>query len=174
VEPRLVLWILAVLVMAWTAAWVLVLVRSRPVSAFETIEPAENRLRRWLLLTFSVISLVVFALTLRSYPYAPFRIHALGAPADTIEVTAMQWAWSLSKNELPVHVPLAFVVTSRDVNHGFAIYGPSGTLVAQVQAMPGYTNRLVYRFDHPGTYTVRCLEYCGISHHVMLTTFTVR
>ena len=173
-EQRLVFWILAALGVVWTAAWGFVLARSRPVSAFETIEPAENRLRRQLLLAFSVISLTVFALSLRWYPYVSFRVRALGAPADTIQVTAMQWAWSLSRTELPAHVPLEFVVRSLDVNHDFAIYGPSGTLNAQVQAMPGYTNRLVYRFDRPGTYTVRCLEYCGISHHAMLTTFTVR
>lgn len=173
-EPRLVFWMLVALAAVWTAAWVLVLIRSRPVSAFETIEPAENRLRRRLLLVFSAISLVVFALSLRWYPYQAFRIHALGAPADTIQVTGVQWGWSLSRSELPAHVPLEFVVNSRDVNHDFAIYGPGGTLLTQVQAMPGYTNRLVYRFDRPGTYTVRCLEYCGILHHIMLTTFTVR
>ena len=33
--------------------------------------------------------------------------------------------------------------------------------------MPGYVNRLRVRFDRPGTYPVMCLEYCGMSHHVM-------
>ena len=51
---------------------------------------------------------------------------------------------------------------------------PDGALLTQVQAMPGYTNRLIYRFDRTGTYTVRCLEYCGIFHHFMLTKFIVR
>jgi cytochrome c oxidase subunit 2 len=39
--------------------------------------------------------------------------------------------------------------------------------------MPGYTNRLIYQFDQPGTYTIRCLEYCGIGHQAMLRTLTV-
>jgi cytochrome c oxidase subunit 2 len=67
-----------------------------------------------------------------------------------------------------------FAVTSQDVNHGLAIYAPDGRLLTQVQAMPGYTNRLLYRFAEPGSYTIRCLEYCGVFHHIMLATLTVR
>ena len=60
-----------------------------------------------------------------------------------------------------------FDVTSADVNHGFGIYTREGRLVAQTQAMPGYVNRLRLQFDRPGTYRVMCLEFCGLSHHVM-------
>lgn len=173
-NPRLVLWVLTAVGVLWTAAWAFVLLRSRPGPAFEVIEPVENRLRLRLLFTFSAILLVVFALSLPAYPYPRFRTRALGAPADTIGVTAVQWGWSLARDTVPAHVPVEFVVQSKDVNHGFAIYDPGGTLLVQVQAMPGYANRLIYRFDRTGTYTVRCLEYCGIFHHIMLTTFTVR
>jgi heme/copper-type cytochrome/quinol oxidase subunit 2 len=44
-------------------------------------------------------------------------------------------------------VPVEFQVTSADVNHGFGIYDRSGRLLAQTQAMPGITNRLVYTFS---------------------------
>ena len=60
-----------------------------------------------------------------------------------------------------------FRVTTLDVNHGFSLYAPDGHLVAQTQAMPGYVNRLRVTFDQPGTYTVLCLEFCGMSHHRM-------
>ncbi len=173
-NPRLVFWVLIAVGALWTTVWAFVLVHSRPGPAFEAIEPAENRLRLRLLLTFTVISLAVFALSLRAYPYPRFRTRALGVPVDTISVMAMQWAWSLARDTVPARVPVEFVVQSKDVNHGFAVYAPDGTLLVQVQAMPGYTNRLIYRFDRAGTYTVRCLEYCGISHHAMLATFTVR
>jgi cytochrome c oxidase subunit 2 len=39
--------------------------------------------------------------------------------------------------------------------------------------MPGYTNVIRYTFTTPGTYRVRCLEYCGLGHHTMVTQFTV-
>jgi hypothetical protein len=61
-------------------------------------------------------------------------------------------------------MPVEFRVTTLDVNHGFSLYAPDGHLVAQTQAMPGYMNRLRITFDQPGTYTVLCLEFCGMSH----------
>ena len=46
--------------------------------------------------------------------------------------------------------------------------------MAQTQAMPGYMNRLRVTFDQPGTYTVLCLEFCGMSHHRMRGVVEVR
>ena len=172
--PGPVLWVLAALGVVWTAAWAFVLFRSGPGPGFERIEPVENRLRLRLLVLFSVLGLGLFALSLHAYPYPAFRARALGAPVDTIAVLGAQWGWSLARDTVPVRVPVEFVVRSKDVNHDFAVYDPDGRLLVQVQAMPGYANRLIYRFDRPGTYTVRCLEYCGIFHHIMLTTFKVR
>jgi cytochrome c oxidase subunit II len=42
-----------------------------------------------------------------------------------------------------------------------------------VQAMPGYTNVLVMRFDRPGSYQIRCLELSGQYHHIMVRGFEV-
>ena len=116
----------------------------------------------------------MFVVSLRAFPYFRFRSHSIGAPAVTVQVQASQWSWTLSRSDLPSGVPVEFAVTSQDVNHGLAIYAPDGRLLTQVQAMPGYTNRLVYRFARPGSYTIRCLEYCGVFHHIMLATLTVR
>ena len=44
-----------------------------------------------------------------------------------------------------------FCVKTEDVTQGMGIYTPDMTLVAQVQAMPGYTNALVHTFDKLGT-----------------------
>ncbi|HCG30239.1 MAG TPA: cytochrome c oxidase subunit II, partial [Chloroflexi bacterium] len=64
-------------------------------------------------------------------------------------------------------------LTTVDVNHNFAIYSPDGVLLTQAQVMPGYTNKLIFEFDKPGTYTVRCLEYCGIWHQIMVAVLTI-
>jgi cytochrome c oxidase subunit 2 len=69
--------------------------------------------------------------------------------------------------DVPVGALVEFRVTSFDVNHGFSLYSPTGELVAQTQAMPGYVNRLRVRLSDPGTYTVLCLEMCGMAHHRM-------
>ena len=65
------------------------------------------------------------------------------------------------------------VLSGGDVNHNFAIYAPDGRIAIQTQAMPGYVNKLLYTFHTPGTYKIRCLEYCGIGHDVMTTDIQV-
>ncbi len=75
--------------------------------------------------------------------------------------------------DLPHGRVVRFEVTSADVNHDFGIYDPHGEIVGQVQAMPGFTNVLVMRFDQPGSYTIRCLELCGQYHHLMVRGFEV-
>ncbi len=64
-------------------------------------------------------------------------------------------------------------MTSKDVNHGFAIYDQGLRLIAQTQAMPNYVNILRVTFPTPGTYRVLCLEFCGLAHHQMMSEIAV-
>lgn len=173
VDPHGILVVLIVLGVVWTAGWAVVVARSGHRLPFEAIEGAETRVRVSLLAGLIVVAIVLFVLTLRALPYAAARRAELGAPRVTVAATGAQWSWTLSRNRVPRGVPVEFAVTSRDVNHDFAIYAPRGRLIAQTQAMPGYTNRLIVVFSAPGTYTVRCLEYCGLGHHTMAAPLTV-
>lgn len=173
-HPLSVWWVLLALGVVWTAVWGWVLLHAGPGSSYEATAPIVRRVRRSLFVLFLVMFGAVFTASLRAYPYFRFRSRSFGTPVATVEVQASQWSWTLSQTEVPAGVPVEFAVTSQDVNHGFAIYAPEGELLTQVQAMPGYTNRLVYRFAAPGSYTIRCLEYCGVFHHIMLATLTVR
>jgi cytochrome c oxidase subunit 2 len=159
---------------AWTVAWALVVLRaSGPPHLYEPIYQASGRLRRLLFGATVGVLLVVLLVSVGWFPYPPVAAARLGPPSVRVAVTAQMWQWTLSRTALPAGATVEFDVTSRDVNHGFAIYGPSGRLVAQVQAMPGYTNRLLVHFTDPGQYLVRCLEYCGIPHIGMATAFQV-
>jgi cytochrome c oxidase subunit 2 len=138
-----------------------------------------NRLRLLFFASLGMILLIFTVLTLTELPY-PVEARA---PDRVVHAVGKQYAWSLTDGTGPtleswertfsptVTVPLGqtieFRVTTLDVNHGFSLYSPDGRLVAQTQAMPGYMNRLRVRFDEPGTYTVLCLEFCGMSHHRM-------
>lgn len=127
-------------------------------------------IRRWWFRMVLACAALAFAVTIPFFPYPK----AGAAPvAATYQVDAQQYGFSL-----PATVPLGkmveFDVTSRDVNHGFGVYDPQGRLVGQVQAMPHYVNHLRMTFTKPGTYTVRCLEYCGIGHAYMHATFEVK
>ena len=53
------------------------------------------------------------------------------------------------------------------------VYDADYRLIFQVQAMPGYLNRVQHTFEKPGTYQVLCMEFCGVGHHDMTAKFTV-
>jgi cytochrome c oxidase subunit 2 len=90
-----------------------------------------------------------------------------------IDVKARQWSWELSSSEARVGEVIEFRVTSEDVNHGFGLYDENKQVLAQIQAMPGFTNKVRYRFDRPGKYEILCLEYCGVAHHGMVAEISV-
>lgn len=142
------------------------------------------RKRFWFLLILFVVLGIFASVTI---PRSPYFLFADEVPARVIHVSAMQFAFLMSdkaidpKNpegetsiELPVGKLIEFRVTSLDVNHGFAIYDQSNALIAQTQAMPGYVNRLRWKFKEPGKYTILCLEFCGMAHQVMRSSFTVK
>ncbi|MGH8215564.1 MAG: cytochrome oxidase [Rhodanobacteraceae bacterium] len=118
-----------------------------------------------------IIFVVGSFLTLRHFPIPP-QNQPLGV-SQVVDVVGMQWSWQIKPDTVKAGTPVEFRVTSKDVNHGFAIYAPDGRIVTQVQAMPGYTNKLVYTFANPGTYVVQCLEYCGLGHAPMTSQIKV-
>ncbi|HKU66959.1 MAG TPA: hypothetical protein VJP85_04190 [Candidatus Baltobacteraceae bacterium] len=125
-------------------------------------------IRRYWFVTVLAASFAVFIFTIPHFPYAGAQ-----TPGTHYKVVAQQYSFALPQT-LPANTPIVFDVTSRDVNHGFAIYDPQGRLVGQVQAMPDYVNHLPFEFRTRGHYTVRCLEYCGIAHAAMQGGFDVR
>ena len=145
----------------------------KPADAAQTQKAyaTSNRLRRWLFVALFVLGVGVSYATLRHFPIP--RQHAPLQAAQVVDVVARQWAWKLSATQLKVDVPVEFRVTSADVNHGFAIYAPDDRIVIQTQAMPGFTNKILYTFREPGKYRILCLEYCGLAHHGMTGQFEV-
>ncbi|MFA5663884.1 hypothetical protein [Castellaniella sp.] len=111
-------------------------------------------------------------LTLRHFPIPLQRGAPLAADVE-MDVEGFMWGWTIPDTPIQVGQTVAFRVTSKDVNHDFAIYGPDGNLVAQTQAMPRVLNKLLVTFQQPGEYTVQCLEYCGVGHGFMRTKLTV-
>lgn len=124
----------------------------------------------WLVIAAGVA--ISFA-TLWDWPIAG---HAAAAqkPDAVIRAIGHQWRWQLDRDTVRAGELVEFEVTAADVNHGFAIYKDKTRLIAQAQAMPGYTNKLRVRFSEPGDYEVLCLEYCGLAHHGMRAVIKVR
>lgn len=171
---KLGLSVLILMGLIWTALWVWVLTNARRSEPYENVAPKAGRLRKRLFPIALTVLGVAFVASLPFLPYDYVRSGTLGSPKLTVEVVGRQWAWEIRPREIPVGVPVEFRVQAADVNHGFGLYDPDGRLIAQVQAMPGYTNRLIYAFKRPGTYKVLCLELCGVGHHAMAATITVK
>lgn len=128
-------------------------------------------LQGWLFAVLFVAFLVGSWATLRHFPIPP-QSGELDAQ-QVVNVVGRQWSWDIKPATVKAGSVVEFRVTSDDVNHDFALYAPDGRIVTQTQAMPGYTNKLLYNFKQPGTYTVRCLEYCGLMHAEMTKTLEV-
>jgi cytochrome c oxidase subunit 2 len=141
---------------------------------YEEITHTGYRIRRYWFVGLMVIGLVALGLTLPHMPYPLARQVSANTPVTVVHVRGEQWQWKISPSKVPAHRTIEFKVTSADVNHGFSVIDPNDNeIVANVQAMPGYTNRLYVSFHHPGTYLVRCLELCGLYHTSMLSQITV-
>jgi cytochrome c oxidase subunit II len=159
-------------VLALVLLWVAVRSRGAPASVDEVTPPA-YRIRRGWFVALLILAAVALVLTLPRMPYASVRLGDGAGKPVAVRLHAAQWFWEMTPDSVPMGREVRIRVTSEDVNHGFAIYDPSDVIVGQVQAMPGFTNELVIRFDEPGSYLIRCLEYCGLNHHGMVGTLEV-
>ena len=138
--------------------------------------------RFWFSLILFVILGIFASVTI---PKSPYYLFADETPSKVVHVAAMQYAFIMSGKaidpehpngeaiELPANELVEFRVTSLDANHGFAIYDDTNRLITQTQAMPGYVNRLRLKFKDPGKYNIFCLEYCGMAHHGMRSSFKI-
>ncbi|HKX44398.1 MAG TPA: hypothetical protein VJO99_24790 [Burkholderiaceae bacterium] len=162
--------ITAGLLLVLSAAFFWVLLNSKGAQPLETVAPPAYRLRVWLFSLASVAGLLIAVATLAPWPHDARATEV----TRTIQAKARQWTWELSDNRARVGDVVEFVVTSEDVTHGFALYDPDKQIVAQIQAMPGFVNKVRYRFDRPGKYQVLCLEFCGVAHHGMVAEVEAR
>jgi cytochrome c oxidase subunit 2 len=133
-----------------------------------------HRERAWLV----VVLAGLFGLLLATIFYIPYGDDA-GPNRQLVRVVGVQYAWAIQPAEVLAGRPVEFRLETREssgqpaVNHGFGVYDPDGALLTQAQVVPDRTQPLVWTFDEPGTYTVRCLEYCGAGHHEMNAEFEV-
>lgn len=135
----------------------------------------------------SVALLSVLGMTLRHLPYdlgqgqAPDRLLFIAGKQFAFAVSdrpiATDEEWQARTMAEPVKLPAGALVelrvTTFDVNHDAGLYDPDGVLIGQIQAMPGYLNRLRMRFARPGRYDILCLELCGNGHGRMRGVFEV-
>ena len=136
-------------------------------------EPAEEkeiaqRETAWGLLV-GLFMLTLLALTIFQIPYF-FNTDAKGA--QRVKLVGQQYAFTVDPPRVKAGVPTIISFTVKDVSHAAGIYNPNGTLIKQVNVLPGVTQDFKLTFTRPGRYRIRCLEFCGFNHHNMQTTIT--
>jgi cytochrome c oxidase subunit II len=145
------------------ALWLSTGGRQRPANT-ERLSEFE---KQWLMIVVGIL-VALLAATIWFTPYGK----STPPNAQVVQVNARQFFWQLSPESVRVGRPVAFITRSQDVNHDFAIYR-GHTFIAQIQVVPGASSTLVHTFHRVGTYTVLCLEYCGVNHHGMVAMFEV-
>jgi len=127
-----------------------------------------HRERTWLYVVIAILLALLFA-TIWFTPYGQG-----GTKGDfVVNVSSRQFFWEVKPTTVPANRPIEFRLTSEDVNHGFGIYDSRDHFVAQVQVVPGKTQKFVHTFTRPGRYRILCLEFCGFAHALMRGQFTV-
>ncbi|MGF7173122.1 c-type cytochrome [Azospirillum doebereinerae] len=95
-------------------------------------------------------------------------------PPGTLDITVVgkQWMWKaqhpggqseIDTLHVPAGQPVRLRMTSQDVIH--SLFLPELRLKQDV--LPGRTTELWFQADRPGTYALRCTQFCGTDHATM-------
>lgn len=127
----------------------------------------------------SVVLLLFLVINVFSIQYIPAVSSAAIAKSTSdiveVDVSAVSWNYEISKQEFIAGQSVRFSAQSVDTVHGFAVYHPKGKILFTLMLVPGVgPSSLIYTFTDPGTYKVRCLEYCGAAHHDMSDEIIVK
>lgn len=113
---------------------------------------------------------------LESTEFAEPGLRSMGDNRYTLHAVARMWAFDVGQPvgkpaevRIPTGAEVTFVVTSKDVTHGFFIEQHNMNLML----LPGQIARESVTFKQPGTYHIVCHEYCGPGHQNMIATIIV-
>ncbi|HEX4097601.1 MAG TPA: cytochrome c oxidase subunit II, partial [Caulobacteraceae bacterium] len=121
-------------------------------------------------------TVIPFLLALTFFAYAAVLYLNLGRPpADSlvIDVVAKQWMWKFEhpggQREIDdLHVPVGrdveLSMTSQDVIHSFFV----PALRIKQDVLPGRYTTMWFNANRPGTYDLRCSQFCGMDHSEMI------
>jgi cytochrome c oxidase subunit 2 len=129
----------------------------------------DKREKRWLWVLV-VVAVTANVITLTPLvPWQRWTLWSNPAPSQRIPVQFEEYEIELPSRPVEVKVGqfVEFVATSQDVTYGFGVFRPDGTMVFQMQVLPGHKNRITWKFDDVGAYDVRSTEYSGPDHSEM-------
>lgn len=96
-------------------------------------------------------------------------VYQTGDNEYEVIMTLQAFSFNPGDIEIPAGAEVTFIMTSKDVVHGFQIAGTN----VNAMVMPGHIQTITETFNEPGEYLIICNEYCGAGHQMMSTTITV-
>ncbi|MEW6141809.1 MAG: hypothetical protein AB1597_01440 [Chloroflexota bacterium] len=136
----------------------------------------EKHERVWLGI-LCVVFIIVNAITISPLvPWQEWQVWSKPVPEKIIPVEVENYRFKLPPQgiEAKANQYVEFVATSKDVTYGFGVFRQDGSLVFQMQVIPGRESRLAWKFDAPGVYDVRSTEYSGPRHPEMFVKNAIR
>lgn len=127
------------------------------------------RERRWLyvlIAIFLVFNIITFSPLV---PWQKWLLWSSPAPAQSYSISIRDYEMTLPAGGMKAKAGayVEFKATSEDVTYGFGVFRQDGTLLFQMQVVPGHQNRIVWKLDAPGSYDIRSTEYSGPRHSEM-------
>lgn len=124
-----------------------------------------------LVILLTVLGVSLHLTTNATIPWVSMDLNRADIKADkVIEISVADHKFKLPDEKITAKVGeiVVFDVRSEDLTYGFGIFRKDGTMVCQMQVLPGHKNDLMWKFAKPGTYTVRSTEYSGPKGHQMI------
>lgn len=112
----------------------------------------------------AVLAVAFHVITYLKFPWVKWEILSKKiVPKKEITVNIADYKFELPQTPLTIKTnePVKFTVLSQDVTYGFGVFRSDGTMVFQMQVLPGHANEIIWIFQNAGKYTVRSTEYSG-------------
>ncbi|MEK6646044.1 MAG: hypothetical protein AABY84_05155 [Candidatus Firestonebacteria bacterium] len=153
--------------------WFIRKIRKSDVSQIETDEKKsgiDKRELRFFLILISIIILAHIITISNMVPWQRWRLWSKPIVVKTYNIEVSDYNFKFPEEPITFEKNqfVEFVLNSTDVTYGFGVFRKDGTLVFQIQVLPGYKNRFVWNFSQSGYYDVRSTEYSGPKHSDMV------
>lgn len=110
------------------------------------------------------VGIGIHVLSFNKIPWVQWDLARDSQPIDqefAIEMAGHEFRLPSDKLSIKKGSMVRFILTSADLTYGFGLFRHDGSMMFQMQVVPGYINDLVWLFDKEGVYSIRSTEYSG-------------
>jgi cytochrome c oxidase subunit 2 len=136
----------------------------------------DPRERNWLFLLVGVFLLFNILTLSPLIPWQEWLLWSSPEPAQRFSLEYADYQIKMPPEGIETQIGeyVEFVAVSNDVTYGFGVFRQDGTMVFQMQVLPGRENSILWKFSEPGLYDVRSTEYSGPQHSRMYYPDAIR